>query len=331
LRQQNKHKFATITVVVMAIFSKKQSKTNIPRRRQESAQPASERATEAELQEKYTFRRNRTITGSSSSRVSSTSESNAQFKSPRVQVHELTRQRRHIGAILTLVLGAALLLYALVSQFTAGVIVKDKDLSIQLDSTYQDIIQSYLSSQPIERLRFLANADHLSDYVQSKAPEVASIEAGDGVGFGKSSFTVTMREPIAGWSINGRQQYVDATGTSFARNYFAAPSVQIVDKSGVQVQAGQAVASSRFLGFVGRAVGLAKAQGYKVTQVIIPEGTTRQVELRLDGVGYPIKLSIDRAAGAQIEDMAKALNWLKTHGQSPQYLDVRVSGKAFYR
>jgi hypothetical protein len=180
-------------------------------------------------------------------------------------------------------------------------------------------------------LRFLVDEDHLNEYVQARVPEIASIKTGGAAGFGKSTFTIMMREPIAGWSMGNKQQYVDSTGTPFSRNYFASPSVQIVDKSGVQVQAGQAVASSRFLGFVGRAVGIAKTQGYKVVEVIIPHDTTRQVELRLEGIGYPVKLSIDRGAGEQIEDMGRALRWLSGHGQSPEYLDVRVSGKAFYR
>ena len=136
---------------------------------------------------------------------------------------------------------------------------------------------------------------------------------------------------MLGGVIRGVQQYVDASGTSFLRNHFATPKVQIVDNSGIQVEAGQAVASNQFLGFVGRVVGLSNAQGHTVTQVIIPQNTTRQIELRLQDVGYPIKLSIDRPAGEQIEDMSRALGWLKGRNLNPGYLDVRVSGRAFYK
>lgn len=313
----------------MALFSKKSS-SDAPRRRQQQRSSA-ERVTEPSLEERYTFKRNRTLTGSLSSRVASTTESSAQLKSPRVHAHELTTKRRHIGATLLFVLVGAAMLYGLIMQFTAGVTVKAQDLSIQLDSSYESAIQSYFASRPIERLRFLINTEHLNEYLQSKTPEVASVKVDGSAGFGRSRFIVTMREPIAGWSINGQQQYVDSSGTPFARNYFPSPQVQIVDNSGVQVQAGQAVASNRFLAFVGRAVGLSQAQGLKVTQVIIPSGTTRQVELRLDGVGYPIKFSVDRAAGEQVEDMARTIRWVSAHKLSPQYLDVRVSGKAYYR
>jgi hypothetical protein len=313
----------------MALFSRKKQ-SDAPRRRQAISRDE-ERSASDDFDERYSFRRNRTLTGSSSSQITSPSESNAQMKSPRVQAHELTKQRRHIGVTLLLVLVSAGVLYGLLSQLTAGVVVRASDLSMQLDPGYEKVIQAYLSSQPIERLRFMTNLDHLDQYLQSKAPEVASVSIEGSAGFGNTSFILTLRQPIVGWSIDGHQEYVDSTGTAFTRNYFASPSVQVVDKSGVQIQAGQAIASNRFLGFVGRAVAITKTQGFTVTQVIIPEGTTRQVELQLNGVSYPVKLSIDRGVGVQVEDMVRAIHWLQAHGQSPQYLDVRVSGEAFYR
>jgi len=315
----------------MAFFLKNKKQQNVPRRRQYVREQTSRMAESPKDDQAATFRRNRTLTGSISSHVIATGEASAQLKSPRVQAHDLIRQQRHIGSILFLVVISAAILYALIYQFTAGVVVHTKDLSVRLDPVYEQAIQSYFASQPLERFRFLTNIDSLTAYVQSKAPEVGAILPEGYVGFGVSEFNITMRQPIAGWAINGQQEYVDSSGTPFVRNYFAAPTVQIVDNSGVQVQTGQAVASDRFLGFVGLAVGLAKSAGYKVTQVIIPEGTTRQIELKIDGLNYLTKLSIDRPAGEQIEDMANAIRWFQSHKQSPQYIDVRVSGKAFYR
>jgi cell division septal protein FtsQ len=311
----------------MVLFSKKQNDS--PRRRQ--APPMSDRPSESELEQRYAFKRNRTLTGSASSRVISTGESNAQLKSARVQAHDLTRQRRHIGGLLVLVILGCLVLYSLLSQFTAQVTVKTDNSSIVLDDTYEKAIQAYLSQQPAERLRFLLNTDHLNEYLQTVTPEIKSVNAVSASGPGVSSFEVTMRSPIAGWIINGKQQYVDASGTSFGRNYFPSPSVQIIDKSGIQVAAGQAVASNSFLGFVGQVVGLAKTKGYIATQVVIPSGTTRQIELSLKDVKYPIKFAVDRPAGEQVEDMTVGIAWMTAHSQNPAYLDVRVSGRAFYR
>ncbi len=313
----------------MALFSKKQ-KTSVPTRRKEGATVRDEQQL-ADIDQRYNFRRNRTLTGSSSSQIASVSENNAQMKSPRVQAHELIRKRRRFGSLLTLTIVAALGLYGLIHQFTATLAIKTPGVTAAIDKSYEEAIQNYLGSRPIERLRFLTNESSLSAYVREKLPEVASVRVGDNGGLGKSVMTIMMREPLVGWTIQGKQQYVDASGTAFSKNYYPAPAVQIVDNSGIHPDSGQAIASNRFLGFVGRTVGLARAEGYKVTQVVIPAVTTRQVELRIDGIAYPIKLSVDRSVGEQIEDMSRTLAWMKQRSLTPQYIDVRVSGKAFYR
>lgn len=313
----------------MALFSKKQQK-DLPRRRQQGDAPS--RVSEEELEQRYAFRRNRTITGSASSRITSANDAGADIKSPRVQAHELAKKRRNIGGTLLFVLACSLGLFTLVFQFTADPVVRIAgDASIKPDDTYEKIIQDYLGAQPAERLRFLLDEAKLTDYLQRKAPEVQNVDVKGSSGFGASTFAITMRAPIAGWNVGGKQRYVDASGVAFTRNYFASPAVQIIDKSGIQVASGQAIASNRFLGFVGQVVGLAKSQSYTVTQVIIPEMTTRQVELRLKDVEYPIKFSVDRPAGEQVEDMARAIQWMTVRSIKPEYVDVRVSGKAYYR
>ena len=313
----------------MAFFSKKQPE--VPKRRQADASHASERATEENLRQRYAFKRNQTLTGSASSHVASTNESNAHLKSNRVHVHDLALQRRRISGILLIVVAAVLVLAGLVWQFTAESVVRTSDVTVTLDQSYTQAIDEYFARQPIERLRFLLNKEALTTYLHTVTPEVLSVSSEGAVGLGKSLFVLEMRRPIAGWSIRGVQQYVDTTGTSFVRNYHQKPSVQVIDNSGIQIDAGQAVASNQFLGFVGRVVGLANAKQHQVTQVIIPQGTTRQIELQMNQVDYPVKMSVDRSAGEQVEDMSRAMRWLSTNSKTPEYLDVRVSGRAFYR
>src|SRR5688572_28419330 len=118
----------------MRLFSKKQKKlAGSPRRRQTNV---TERPSDDNLQQRYAFRRNRTLTGSASSQVTSTNASKAQLKSSRVQTHELVRRRRHVGLSLLLVVICAGALFGLIYQFTARVVTKAQDASIQLDKSY---------------------------------------------------------------------------------------------------------------------------------------------------------------------------------------------------
>ena len=306
----------------MGLFSKK--KPDLPRRRQSDALNDS-------LDERYTFRRNQTLTGSASPRVVTANDMSAQIRSPRAHAHELARRRQYVGSILFVTLLGCALLGFLIMQFTASVTVRSSELTMQLDDRYSRDIEDYFNRQPIERLRFLLREDRLLAYLQSVAPEVAKVDVEGSVGYGNTAFALTMREPIVAWNINNNRQYVDTSGTAFTRNYYADPKVQVVDESGIQISGGETVASNRFLGFIGRVVGLAKSSGYTVTDVILPRGMTREVDIKLEGVGYPIRFSVDRPAGEQIEDMDRALTWLTANSQNPEYLDVRVSRRSYYK
>lgn len=312
----------------MKLFKRKQS-DDAPRRR-----AATNDNVENISIQSNTFRRNRTITGSTSNRLNSVGGQDSDLVSPRKHVHHLTIQRRKVFGILLSVFSIIILLWILISNFTAipSASFFDMTISKKIDgSRYENVIQDYLDANPLSRLHFAMDQKTLLAYVSSKLPEVSNISQRNSIGLGVTNFTVTVREPIAGWRINNKQFYVDSSGIPFEKNYFIEPTLQIVDGSGISTKNGVAVASNRFLGFVGRVVSLAKENGYTVVQAILPPDTTRQLEVKLAEGNYRVKLSIDRSAGEQVEDMIRAVKYFAAKGQVPEYIDVRVSGKAFYK
>jgi hypothetical protein len=304
----------------MKLFRKK--KSDLPRRR--SIENVKKTTSSPNI-----FKRNRTLAGTSS--VNSKSD----IGSPRVNARKLSIRRRKIVGVLLLVIIAAVPMYLLISNFTASVSISSDDASVSkpIDSIkYEKAIQNYLDVNPLSRISYFLDESALTAYVSNKLPEVLNISKGDMAGLGKTSFIITMRTPIAGWQINDKQYYVDSKGIPFEQNYFLPPSVQIVDNSGVSLKSGTtAIASNRFLGFVGQVVSLAKANGYTVTQAALPVNTTRELQIRLAQGNQLVKLSINRPAGEQVEDMVTAIKYFTSLGQSPEYIDVRVSGKAFYK
>lgn len=311
----------------MAIFRKK-TPAIVPRRRQADTSKDSQSSLDTQS---ALFKRNRTLTGSISSHVSSASEVNGTLKSSRVHAHELTNQRRRIGGILLIILAASAVIAILLTQLTAKVAVSVTASTTVDTSVYEHTIESYLTEHPFERLRFALNLAGLTEYLRAKTPEVDTVTGVTSDGFATSNISLRLRKPIASWKIGEKRYYVDATGVSFTNNYGPNPTVEIVDQSGVQLQSGSAVASSRFLSYVGRTVALLAERNLIVQQVVIPLGTTREIELHIQGYSYPIRLSIDREVGEQVEDMARAIQYFSGRGQTPEYIDVRVEGKAYYR
>lgn len=272
------------------------------------------------------FRRNQTL---------SSYRHNTPEESSRQKVHHLASQRRRIGGIFLLVATAAVLLLLLLWQLVAQVHIttSSKQLSAAFDATiYEESINRYLGLNPAQRLRFALNEDALSSYVSNELPEVEKLTLSGMPGVAQSNVAITFRTPVAGWQMNGKQYYVDANGVVFEKNYYTAPTVQIVDESGITPEQGSAsTVGSRLLGFLGRVVAQAEGRGYTVTKAVLPQGTTREVDIYFEGISPRVKLLIDRGAGEQMEDADRSLKYLQSRGVTPEYIDVRITGRAAYK
>jgi hypothetical protein len=276
------------------------------------------------------------MTGSTSGQISSAGEHDAQFRSPRATAHALRRKRRSYTGLffVTVVVGVAL--YGLLYQFTGGVRVslygQTEPLEKSEQQTFIEGINAYYEEHPLERFRFALNHKRLAGYLQThEHDEVREVVAVSPEGFAETRFVLKVREPVARWTIDGAPQYVDGAGVLFGNNYYRPPEIQIVDKSFADNRGRDAViASKRLLNFIGQAAAAAAEQNLAVEEVEIPATSTRQIYLRIDG-GYYIKMTIDRGAGLQAEDAKRTLDYLAERKNSLEYIDVRVSQKAFYK
>jgi hypothetical protein len=303
----------------MISFGSKKPSKDIPRRRR------TDTTTVEQPRSSTQYRRNQTLSGISRTSMADT---------PRGQAHQLTIQRRKVGGIFAIVLVAVILLAILLTQLMAQVSVTSstKQLTTAFKGeNYEKELNNYLGLHPAERLRFALDEAALSTFVSAALPEVESIKVSGVKDIVDTEFTVTFRQPVAGWQINGNQFYVDASGVVFETNYYEAPAVQIVDESGISPEEGTTVAGSRLLGFLGKVVAQAGERGYQVTQAILPAGMTRELDIQLKDIPTRVKLSTDRGAGEQIEDMSRSIIYLKTKNLNPEYIDVRISGRAAYK
>ena len=270
-----------------------------------------------------TYRRNRTITDRST--VPEVTE--------RARVNYLRSVRRRVGLILVIILVALIVVGVGVSQLSGSIEITNSQTSLtrKIDQDrYSRLFDDYYKQHPLERFRFLTNYDRLTASLQQEAPEVQSIEPNGIGGVGVSRYELLMRKPVASWMIESSRFYVDASGVTFTENYYKEPAVSVIDNSGAVAIKGSAIASSRLLSFVGRVVALSEDNGILINSIEIPSSSMRQLYLK--GKGMPtVRVTIDRTAENQVKDMAEALDYIKRHGQTPSYVDVRVRGKAFYR
>jgi hypothetical protein len=283
--------------------------------------------------ESYAFRRSHTLTGSSADTVKTVGESRAQIKSPRIRAHELRQHRRRLVLYLIGVIAVLSAGWLLIGEFTGTIAnVVSKPATPRVDTKYySQLLNEYFAAYPLERFRFAVQPAHLNGFLETKAPEIASAEFSSSNEVGKSDLTATFRQPLVAWEIGRQKYYVDAEGHAFQKNYYDEPSIVVTDQSGIDPNSG-AIASNRFLHFLGRVVALLNQSGaVSVSGVVIPPNTTREVDLKLAGKPYIVKTQLDRDPAEQVSDIVNVVKYLDAKNLKPKYVDVRVGGRAFYQ
>lgn len=74
-----------------------------------------------------------------------------------------------------------------------------------------------------------------------------------------------------------------------------------------------------------------RALGWTVTRVTLPVATSRELYVDLAGEPTYFKVSMDRDAAVTAEDAVRMMKYLKEKDLHPEYVDVRVGGKAYYK
>lgn len=122
---------------------------------------------------------------------------------------------------------------------------------------------------------------------------------------------------------NWQSWFENYSGDKTAVKY--SPEVTITDESGVEK------IPARTKEYVGQVEHDFGELGYKVVKVVIPKGKSREIDVYLAEQKTYLKLNLEKDSAISAEDAARTLRYLEKQGIKPDYIDVRVEGKAFYR
>lgn len=252
-------------------------------------------------------------------------------KSERVQEHKLIVRRRKLGVFFVSIAVASVLMIIFLLQFISKVSVSANGVSNNNLEKYKTSIENYFSANPSERFKPNLNKKALISKIQNDNPEILDISNINLNGITSYNFELSFRKPVASWNAEGKELFVDSEGVSFSTTLFDKPTLAIIDDSGLTVSNGKNVASSSFFSFVGKLVAAANNNGLEITKIRIPPASLRQVEVSVSGVKYYAKMSTSESAEGQIANFKTAINYFATHKISPNYVDLRIEGKGYYK
>lgn len=300
-------------------FSKKKSESNLSRR--EIA--ARRQAKIYEDLPTQSYRRNRTLNSRQTISPLETSD--------RLEAHELVKRRRSVTRRLFITAVSLGIVVFLLFQLTIDISIQTPDMkSSNSSNKYVAALNEYYSTHPAERFRFFLNNNDLKHFFLQKAPEVKNIRI-EGDFLARSAVKLTFRQPVAQWSSGGKVYFVDDGGVTFEQNYFDAPAVAVRDESGLPTRGGQEVINRQFLSFLGQAVSAFAQYKIKVSEATLPASTVRQVWFKVEGGAMQVRMTVDRAAQSQVKQAVITLEYLGKAGNTPEYIDVRVDQRSFYK
>ena len=278
-----------------------------------------EKILEERLREKGDFRRGKTISR------------HQKEHSERSENQKLVIRRRKLGAFFVILAIFISLISIFLFQFISKVSVVSNESKSQNLSKYEKSVEEYLNINPSERILSNLNKNALLESLQKDYPEVLSISDIKFNGLTSYKIYLDFRKPVASWLVDGKEFFVDSEGVSFNVNNFEKPSLNIIDDSGAIVSNGKNVASSSFFSFIGKLVSAANKQGLEVSKIRIPPLSLRQVEVSVEGISYFARMSTADSAEGQIINFKKAIEYFRTHKISPNYIDLRIEGKGYYK
>ena len=278
-----------------------------------------EKILEERSREKGDFRRGKTISR------------HQKEHSERSENQKLVIRRRKLGAFFVILAIFISLISIFLFQFISKVSVVSNESKSQNLSKYEKSVEEYLNINPSERILSNLNKNALLESLQKDYPEVLSISDIKFNGLTSYKIYLDFRKPVASWLVDGKEFFVDSEGVSFNINNFEKPSLNIIDDSGAIVSNGKNVASSSFFSFIGKLVSAANKQGLEISKIRIPPLSLRQVEVSVKGVSYFARMSTVDSAEGQIINFKKAIEYFRTHKISPNYIDLRIEGKGYYK
>ena len=134
------------------------------------------------------------------------------------------------------------------------------------------------------------------------------------------------------WKTGNQRYVVSINGRSLSetkdQNTNGLPVV--IDGSSIPVKVGDRVVSRDFVDFVLKLNDYFKNNKIEVEQIFVSE-TTSELNVKLKD-GYIIKFNTSDSADSQIKSLAATLALIKSQNKKPsEYIDLRVTGKAFYK
>lgn len=211
------------------------------------------------------------------------------------------------------------------------------DISLlQDEGTYEAGIKDILDNSLSNRSKLLINTSAVADHIESSYPEVAEAVITLPLLDHKPIVDLVPKQPKFIMNTKDGPYIIDETGTALLHvrdlensDDYKLPTV--TDQSGIGVSPGMRVVNRDVVAFIDSVLYQFESKGMLVSDLVLPP-LPNELHLNPQGKSYYIKFDLSGEAREQAGSYFAVSELLAEQGKEPaEYIDVRVSGKAFYK
>lgn len=200
------------------------------------------------------------------------------------------------------------------------------------DTEYTSSITALLKESVFNRNKFTFNAEALRDKIKNRFPELSFVRISLPVGGQNPLFKLEFAEGAFILASDLETAVLDKSGKALLPLNKADKSattglVIISDETGSEIIYGQQVISAQTLDFVNNISSQFAHAGIKINRLVLPV-VANELHVYPDGEGYYVKFALDGDPRLQTGSYFAFKESDKT---AETYIDVRVSGKVFYK
>ena len=237
---------------------------------------------------------------------------------------------RALDVFLVLALGIGLV-YSLIVTPTPKLQVSDTTYH-SLDN-YRDSAKHYLSTLKNRNKVSFDEAAIVKSFKQDY-PEIDNVSIELPVFGEQPVIHIGIATPSFLLESRGQTYLIDSNGKAigYAKNFKVSGSLPLLsDKSNYPISTGKAVISTSDVAFIKSLLAEAAKAGITLNELTLPNAPA-ELDVKPAGKAYIVKFYLPGDARIEIGQFLAARHEFDKSGQQPsQYLDVRVSGKIFYK
>lgn len=209
--------------------------------------------------------------------------------------------------------------------------------ALQDQKVYEQAAHTMLGKSFANNNKLTINTAAVAAQLQSQFPEVHAVSISLPFIGRKPTVYIQPATPQIVLSTSSGQFILDSNGRALAAYTSATdlPSDRAVpivtDQSGLTFKKGDVVLSSQSVAFIAEVAGQFQAKGIKAETWTLPAGAS-QLNVKVSGVPYSVKFNLQGSAKEQAGTFLAVKQRLDgEHTVPAEYIDVRVSGRAYYK